>query len=354
MRPKLTVLTCVYNGLPYLKEAIESTLNQTYKNFEYLIIDDCSPDKQVIDLIESYDDDRIRFIKNEINLGVSKTINKALSLIDTTYVIRLDQDDVSLPTRLESQLRYLEEHPEVDVICSWEHEIDRFGNKKWDWKRTLDNYGDFLGYILIGLCPIWHPSLAFKKDVLVDAGGFKTEYTRAEDFEVTARLALQRYNASIVPEFLLLQRKHDESQSQEFDSVQAVMAKRIHLEALEYFSNHPDINILASYLRLEPLSEGLKFDQHNFSRLGSALDDLYSRITIKQDLTVDELKALKKIINKRVGYSINNYKFLVSLPSFLFFPAYYACSPLQFNKLKSVVAHVYHKIFSLRYMFSKG
>ena len=107
MKPKVTVLTCVYNGLPHLKDAIESTLNQTYKDFEYLIIDDASPDNNVIKFIESYDDSRIRFVKNEKNLGVANTINKALTLINTPYVVRTDQDDVNLPNRIEEQIDYL-------------------------------------------------------------------------------------------------------------------------------------------------------------------------------------------------------------------------------------------------------
>ena len=124
MHPKITVLTCVYNGLPYLEEAIDSVLNQTYSNFEYLIIDDASTDINVAKLIESYDDSRIRFIKNEKNLGVSNTFNRALELIDTTYVVRLDQDDVNLPDRIEKQINFLENNEDIDIVCSFEYVID--------------------------------------------------------------------------------------------------------------------------------------------------------------------------------------------------------------------------------------
>ena len=105
--PQVTILTLVYNGMPFLKESIESILNQSYKNFEFLIIDDCSTDENVVKLIESYSDKRIRFIKNEINLGVSLTFNKALSITNTPYIIRADQDDISLPNRVNDQLKYL-------------------------------------------------------------------------------------------------------------------------------------------------------------------------------------------------------------------------------------------------------
>ena len=106
--PSVTVLTTVYNGLPHLKEAIESTLNQTYGNFKYLIIDDSSPDKDVVPFIKQYKDDRIHLIVNEKNLGVSKTFNKALEIIDTEFLIRLDQDDVSLPNRIEELMGFFQ------------------------------------------------------------------------------------------------------------------------------------------------------------------------------------------------------------------------------------------------------
>ena len=105
-KSSVTVLTTVYNGLPYLKEAIDSILNQSYENFDYLIIDDASPDPNVLDCIESYNDPRIKLIVNEKNLGVSETYNKALSLIDSEFVIRMDQDDISLPYRIENQISF--------------------------------------------------------------------------------------------------------------------------------------------------------------------------------------------------------------------------------------------------------
>ena len=157
--PSVTVLTTVYNGLPHLKEAIESTLNQTYSNFKYLIIDDSSPDKNVVPFIKQYKDDRIRLIVNEKNLGVSKTFNKALEIIDTEFLIRLDQDDVSLPNRIEELMGFFQENKTLSVACSWEHTIDSDGNRIRDWTREISNYGDFISPILLGICPIWHPSI---------------------------------------------------------------------------------------------------------------------------------------------------------------------------------------------------
>ena len=351
MKPKITVLTCVYNGMPFLKEAIDSVLNQTYSDFEYLIIDDASTDRNVAKFIESYDDERIRFIKNEENLGVSKTFNKALSLINTQYVVRIDQDDVNLPDRIESQITYLENNNNIDIVCSWEHIIDSNGNKLGQWKRSLDNYGEFLGYVLIGICPIWHPSIAFRTKSMVDAGGFKVEYTRAEDFEVTARFALKRYGAAVVPKFLLLQRQHSDSQSVEFSVEQAQMTRRIHIEAIEFFSSHVDTKLVSDYLLLNINRGSIKFNKEYLKRAYNAMDELFDNIAKRQKLSIDELSSLKKVIYRRSGFGIKYTPIITKLPTLIFYIVFYILSPLQVGNAQEIVSKIYHRFMSYLNIF---
>ncbi len=90
----------VYNGAKYLNEAIDSILKQTFSDFEFLIIDDGSTD-QSIDQIMLYDDPRIRLVENKNNLGQSETLNKGINLATCKYIARMDQDDISMPERLE-------------------------------------------------------------------------------------------------------------------------------------------------------------------------------------------------------------------------------------------------------------
>ena len=138
MDPKVTVLTTVYNtNLDHLRECVESILNQTYKDFKFLIIDDASPDKRVFDFLKSFQDPRIFLLKNEKNLGVSDTINKALSLTDSKYIIRADHDDVSFPKRIEEQVKFLEKNPHLSAICSWEITIDELGKKSRSWEINI-------------------------------------------------------------------------------------------------------------------------------------------------------------------------------------------------------------------------
>ena len=101
--PLVTVLMPVYNGEKYLAEAIESVLNQTFADFELLIIDDCSSDNSV-EIIQSYNDNRLKLIINEENIGQSKTLNKGIEFAKGKYIARLDQDDLSYKERLQIQI----------------------------------------------------------------------------------------------------------------------------------------------------------------------------------------------------------------------------------------------------------
>lgn len=111
---KVTVLMPTYNVAPYVKEAIDSVLRQTYRDFELLVIDDCSTDG-TLDVVRGITDSRIRVAQNEHNLGLADNLNRGLSLIDTEYVARMDGDDIAEPEWLEKEVSVLDSHPEIGV-----------------------------------------------------------------------------------------------------------------------------------------------------------------------------------------------------------------------------------------------
>lgn len=123
---KVTVLMPTYNVAPFVKEAIESVLRQTYTDFELLVIDDCSKDNTV-EVVRSITDPRIRVEQNERNLGLADNLNRGLSLIDTEYVARMDGDDIAEPFWLEKEIAVLDSNPDIG-ICSGGFE--RFGSVK--------------------------------------------------------------------------------------------------------------------------------------------------------------------------------------------------------------------------------
>ena len=111
---KVTVLMPTYNVAPYVKEAVESVLRQTYSDFELLVIDDCSSD-DTLDVVRGINDHRIRVVKNERNLGLADNLNRGLSMIASEYVARMDGDDMAEPDWLEKEVSVLERHPEIGV-----------------------------------------------------------------------------------------------------------------------------------------------------------------------------------------------------------------------------------------------
>lgn len=113
--PLISVLMPAYNAEKYIKEAIESILNQTFSNFEFIIIDDGSIDATE-EIIKSFKDSRIVYIKNEKNLGLIKTLNKGISIARGEFIARMDSDDISMPQRFELQLDVFKKYKGVDIV----------------------------------------------------------------------------------------------------------------------------------------------------------------------------------------------------------------------------------------------
>ncbi|MEX2027951.1 MAG: glycosyltransferase family 2 protein [Candidatus Curtissbacteria bacterium] len=121
--PKISVIMSVYNGMPFLAEAVDSILGQTYKNFEFIIVDDASQDG-TWKYLKSIKDKRIKLLHNPKNLGVAKSLNLALKTSTGNYAARMDSDDISLPTRFQEQAQFLEKHKEYILVGSQVQWID--------------------------------------------------------------------------------------------------------------------------------------------------------------------------------------------------------------------------------------
>lgn len=125
-RPRISVVMAVFNGLPYLKNSVESILGQTYTNFELIIVDDASTDKSW-KYLKSIKDRRVKLLKNTRNLGLAASLNLALLKSSGAYIARMDADDISLPRRLEIQLNFLLTHPSVEICGTWVNLMDENG-----------------------------------------------------------------------------------------------------------------------------------------------------------------------------------------------------------------------------------
>ena len=174
---KVSVLMPVYKTQEeYLKKAIESILNQTFKDFEFLILDDCPEDSRE-DIIRAYNDNRIVYYKNEKNLGISASRNKLLDMAKGEYIAVFDHDDISNQQRLEKQVAYLDSHTEVGVLgCG----MKKMSNGKMI-KNPLDSHD--IKVALMGYCAVVHTGSMIRKEVLTKNNiRYNEFYSPSEDY----------------------------------------------------------------------------------------------------------------------------------------------------------------------------
>ena len=218
-QPLFTVLMPVYNGEKYLREAIDSILKQTLTNFEFLIIDDGSKDS-TFQIINSYNDPRIRFVKNETNLGISKTLNRGIEMASSEFIARMDADDISYPTRLQKQYDYLIKHPDCALLSTWAKMITEHNEHiRTEKYRSRLHY-----YNLTFECWMYHPTVVFTKSAAKDVGMYSIPY--AEDFELFWQLS-RKYKIACLEEVLVDYRVTDQSLHQ-------VIRKKEYDETMEW------------------------------------------------------------------------------------------------------------------------
>lgn len=204
----------------YLRESIESILKQSFTDFEFIIIDDCSTNNNK-SIFKNFNDDRVKIIFNEKNLGLAASLNKALKIAKGEFIARMDSDDISLETRLEKQYKYLKSNPSVGLVASFAKKI---GNDKGYIYSIVEepekmNVPMFFGNV------ICHPSVMFRREAIISNRlKYNEEFKTGQDYELWSRL-LKKEKVAIIPEVLLSYRIHNNQISNEkkMDQIQNTM-----------------------------------------------------------------------------------------------------------------------------------
>jgi glycosyltransferase involved in cell wall biosynthesis len=179
--PMISVVMSVYNAEKYLDEAIKSILSQTYRDFEFIIINDGSTDKS-LEIIKKYQDqdERIVLISRE-NKGLIASLNEGIEKARGKYIARMDADDISLPTRFEEQVEFLDKNQDIGVCGTW---VEVFGEnrKPTIWKMPINE--DELKVRLLFSVTFAHPSVMIRKELIGNHNlQYKKEYKHAEDYK---------------------------------------------------------------------------------------------------------------------------------------------------------------------------
>jgi glycosyltransferase involved in cell wall biosynthesis len=185
--PKITVLMSVYNGEKHLQESISSILDQTFKDFEFIIINDGSTDRSR-EIIISCRDSRIRLVNNEKNIGLTRSLNKGLKLATGIYIARMDADDVSMPARFEKQVVFLDSHPSVGVVGINSLVIDEQGKPLFKINHPTV-HGKIISKLLLDNKFV-HSSVMLRKTCLKTSGYYNEDFQMAQDYELFLRLSL--------------------------------------------------------------------------------------------------------------------------------------------------------------------
>ena len=224
MKPDISVIMSVYNGETYLEEAIESIRNQTFKNWELIVINDCSKDRTG-EILENFTrlDDRIKVHANEVNLKLPASLNKAIALSSGKYIARMDADDISLPDRLKKQFEFMEENTDISLSSCRFMTVKNGVYMSGGAGGRCDN--DALKTMLLLANPILHPGVIAKAEIMKKYK-YDTTLTCTEDLELWTRMVTNNEKIEILPECLLIYRLHDKQ-------ITSTTLERQHTEVLK-------------------------------------------------------------------------------------------------------------------------
>jgi glycosyltransferase involved in cell wall biosynthesis len=229
--PAISVLMPVYNAERYLIQAVDSILNQTFTDFEFLIIDDGSTDGSRV-ILERYAaaDPRIRLVSRP-NTGYAVALNEMIGMARGEFLARMDSDDVARPDRFEHQAAFLKSHPEVVCVGGWIQLIDAAGRRLTRQQTPTDNES-LQNLALQGGMPMGHPTLMYRRQAVEAIGRYRTDFMPAEDVDLILRIGEQGQLAAL-PRVVLDYRLHSQSVSEQRVHRQSNLARTASDEACD-------------------------------------------------------------------------------------------------------------------------
>lgn len=196
---KITILIPAYNAEKYISQTIDSILNQTFRDFEVLIIDDGSTDNTE-KIIKSYQDSRIIYDKNPKNLKITKTLNRGLAKINSEYIVRMDADDIMEKNKLEKQIQFMDSNPEIAISGT---RITKFYEDDTQRKINIPkNFEEVKTHLLFD-SPLMHPTVIMRNNVIMHENyRYQERYIGLEDyglwFEISKKYKLSNINESLL------------------------------------------------------------------------------------------------------------------------------------------------------------
>lgn len=321
--PKVSILLPVYNAEKYLSSCLDSLLEQTFQDFEIIAINDASSDSS-LHILKAYanKDSRIKIYCNESNLKISPTLNKGLKIASAPLVMRMDADDIAFPQRIERQYCFMQSYPEVSISGTG---IQVLGT---DVIWHVPESNNKIRATLFFNSPILHPTAIYKKEVIINAGGYSENAPYAEDYDLWHRLSTNKniiFSNIDIP--LLYYRITTTEKSQEYKIIQNKTANLIRKKQIESLG----ISLTSTQLALHDSISCYK----NFTKYNQLIACYrWLRSITKSSRASKDLKDLCWYYWKKICL-ISSCK-LISFPLYILLP-----SP---EKLKNIINFTYKRI----------
>lgn len=235
--PQISVIMPAYNAQKYISKAIESILNQTFKKFELIIINDFSTDK-TLSIIKAFSkkDSRIKIVNNDRRLDIATSLNKGISMASSNIIARMDADDISFPNRLEIQYKLINSSRNIAAVGSNIVIIDAKGREIAT--RRYPQHSKELKNCLFRYSPFAHPVVMFKKDKFEEVGKYDPKYSPTEDLNLWFRLG-NKYEFKSVPKLLLKYRVYEKSSSHKYLKNLEILVFKIRFGAIIKYGYRP-------------------------------------------------------------------------------------------------------------------
>jgi glycosyltransferase involved in cell wall biosynthesis len=238
--PKISAIMPVYNREKFLDEAIQSVLDQTFEDFEFIIIDDGSTDESV-NIIKKYaaKDDRIKLFCNDKNKGISYTRNRGIKIAQSNIIAVVDSDDVNMLERFEIQYNFMKNNSKIAIVGSYAYVIDERGKKTGEeFKYAITQEVVSKSFFYKG--PFLQPTTMYNKKDVLDVGGYRDKYREIDEVDLYLRMLSEGKLGSNIPKFLVAYRKHEDSTEKNYKKKRKLLFQ-LKQEIISYY--HPKLRI---------------------------------------------------------------------------------------------------------------
>ncbi|WP_104041924.1 glycosyltransferase, partial [Vibrio hyugaensis] len=239
---KISVIMSIYNEpIELIKKAIDSILRQTYSEFEFLIVNDNPDRKSNAELLQFYNsrDSRVLPIYNENNIGLTKSLNKAVFQSSGDYIARMDADDISDVNRFQKQISFFKKNNDVHICATFVKVIDKFDNEL-DLIKSPTKDLNIKSKLFFRNC-ISHPTVMYRREMIIDLGGYTESVSKAQDYDLWVRALISGYSFHIISEPLLKYRVHDNNISTIYINEQDAFASKAKLNLHNNFISDGDV-----------------------------------------------------------------------------------------------------------------